>query len=277
MVWSCGRSELRKTMDEDGSKPVVRILHHMARSGGTVIAKCLGSMDGVVLLSEIHPAGTRYFNPLQQAHQWFGLLTPGDLRRLQTGGTVDFRDAISLIAERCSTKGKVLLLRDWSHLDFTAVPFLPEPSYRLTLAEVLAERFRVVHTASVRHPIDQWLSLRRLPLLQGKISVGEFLRGYARFSEHCIDIGFVRYEDFTVDPDAQLRTLCERLRLRYDPGYRGRWAAYQKVTGDRQGNRSQREIKPLPRQAMEPGLLEALESNADYLHALELLGYRHPQ
>ena len=39
----------------------------MARSGGTIICRCLASMERIVLLSEIHPLGARMFNPLDQA------------------------------------------------------------------------------------------------------------------------------------------------------------------------------------------------------------------
>ena len=35
-----------------GARPTLRLVHHMARSGGTLISKCLGCMTGVLLLSE---------------------------------------------------------------------------------------------------------------------------------------------------------------------------------------------------------------------------------
>ena len=49
-------------------KPTIRIIHHFACSGGTLISRCLSSMPNVFLLSEVHPhselyllhKGTRY-------------------------------------------------------------------------------------------------------------------------------------------------------------------------------------------------------------------------
>jgi hypothetical protein len=117
-------------------------------------------MKRVILLSEIHPLGTDRFNPIQQASRWHSLLTPEDLTL-----RLSFIDAIALIDRRCEERDAVLLIRDWSHLDFTAVPFLQQPSYRLTTAEMLSDRFEIIHTATVRHPIDQWLSLRDLALI----------------------------------------------------------------------------------------------------------------
>ena len=257
-------------------RPVIRVIHHMARSGGTVISKCLGSMEGVALFSEIPPAAVRRFDPLRQAHEWYGLLTPGDLARIRKHG-VDFGAAMALIVRRCAERGKIPVVRDWTHIDFTGVPFVATPCYRLRLAEALTERFSVLKTASVRHPIDQWLSLRRLVIVQGKLSLEDFLHGYRRFAERCLEFGFMRYEDFTRDPDTQLRSLCGRLRIPFDPGYRSRWSSYTNITGARHSNRADHDITPLPRRTVDPGLLERFEANEDYRRAIELLGYGHPQ
>ena len=37
------------------SKPVIRLIHHFACSGGTLVSKCLSVMPNVFLLSEVHP------------------------------------------------------------------------------------------------------------------------------------------------------------------------------------------------------------------------------
>jgi hypothetical protein len=233
-------------------------------------------MKDVVLLSEIHPLATNLFNPLDQAHNWFSLLTPEDIQWMNRKGQLNLLEAIDIVYQRCEERGKTLIIRDWSHLDFTAIPFLPRPSYRLTLADVLKERFCVVHAATVRHPIDQWLSLRRLPLLENKITLEFFLRGYRRFAEHCARIGFIRYEDLTQDNVARMCDLCDKLKIRFDPEFNNRWASYDKITGDKGGGRGGSVIRPLPRRTTEPGLIEQFEKNADYLHTIELLGYRHP-
>jgi hypothetical protein len=110
------------------AKPVLRLIHHMARSGGTVISRCLGCMSGVILLSEIHPLGIRQFNPLAQAQRWFGLLSSHDLAALAARGQIGFADAIELIHRRAEECNQRLVVRDWSHLDFTGVPFVARPA-----------------------------------------------------------------------------------------------------------------------------------------------------
>lgn len=259
------------------TRPTIRLVHHMARTGGTVISKCLGSMERVALLSEIHPAGGRWFNPLQQAHKWHGLLTEQDLARLRGGAPMPFHVAIALIEQRARERGLSLVLRDWSHLDFTAVPFLPQPSYRLTLAIALAPAFEIVHTATVRHPIDQWLSVSRLGVIKGRLGLADYLRGYRRFAEVAVRIGFLRYEDFAQDPEPAMALLCERLRLPYDPGFRERWMHYAKITGDTPPGPRPPEITPARRKPVPDELVAAFAGNEDYRRAIELLGYGHPE
>jgi hypothetical protein len=248
----------------------------MARSGGTLISRCLGCMSGVLLLSEIHPLGTAQFNPLVQAQRWYGLLSSQDLAELKARGRIAFVDAIDLIYRRAADAGQRLVVRDWSHLDFTGVPFVANPAYRLLTAEALAGRFELRQVCTVRHPLDQWLSLRQLAVIHGKLPLGAYLAGYRRFAEQARAIGFLRYEDFAADPGTIMKELCRRLEVRFDRHFAERWSSYAFVTGDVSGSRGGCQIQPVPRRTAEAGLLAELAANADYQASLELLGYHHP-
>lgn len=236
-----------------------------------MISRCLASMNGVVLLSEIHPLGVRMFDPLQQAHSWYGLVTEDDLQRLQ-GQRIAFADAIGLIARRCAEQGRLLVLRDWSHLDYTGIPYAA-PVYRCRLAESLQDGFDLVRTSTVRHPLDQWLSLSTKPALRGRLDPARYLEGVERFAEDAVSVGFARYEDFTRAPDDTLRAICAALELPFDPGYRDRWAGYANVTGDVMPGRGGAEIRPLPRQPVDPEERRAFCALPAYARILERLGY----
>lgn len=257
------------------SKPVIRVLHHTARTGGTVISRCLGVMPSVVLLSEIHPLGTKHFDPLRQARDWFQLVSSAELTRFGELDRAQFVDAIALVHSRCEQRGQQLILRDWSHLDFTGFPFVDSPVYRLQLVDVLENHFHVVHTITVRHPLDQLLSLRRLPIMQAQWDEERILHGFRRFAEVAADVGFLRYEDFTASPDQVLRQICERLQVPFDPTYRERWAGYRNVTGDPSLQRST--IAPEARGPVDAVWLNRLWQNWDYRRTLEVLGYEHPR
>jgi hypothetical protein len=255
-------------------RPVLRLVHHMARTGGTAICKGLAVMPGVALLSEIHPLAMEKFDPLRQAKDWFGLVGPEDIARL--GPHPDFVGAIRLIAARAEARALRLVIRDWSHLDFTGPPLVETPSYRLAAAEMLKPHFRLLQVATVRHPIDQWQSLRRLPIMRGRIDLGRFLEGYRRFAEICFRIGFVRFEDFCADPDAALKRLCAALDIPFDAGWRAGWTGYDRITGDEGAKRGAGEPALPRRRPLEPGLADAFLKHPDYRPALDLLGYGHP-
>jgi protein O-GlcNAc transferase len=275
-------------MDSANGKPTIRILHHMARSGGTIIARCLGSMQRVTLLSEVSPVPYRaitpatigsclQFHPIVQAYKWHELFTVEEAEMLSVQTSLDYATLIELVHQRCAERGQTLLLRDWSHADFTAHPPFPEPTYKLSIVEALQDRFHIRHTASVRHPIDQWLSLRRLAVIDGHVSLKQFLSGYRRFAEKCVEMEFVRYDDLVNSPTTEIQKLCDRLDLRYDPNFETEWVNYSKVTGDMNQNRAETAIKKLPRRDFEIELLQQCESSADYWKSLELLGFAHPE
>jgi len=249
----------------------------MGRSGSTLICKCLGCMDNIKLLSEIHPLGINLFNPLSQAHEWFGLLNPHDIEKLQHTA-IPFVEAIKLVELRSRQRGETLIIRDWGHLDFTGFPILDNPSYELGLAKALKQDFRLVQTAIVRHPLDQWLSLFELEAMadtidSGQLSLAFFLKGYLEFAKHCQKIGYIRYEDFTRQPESIMQEMCNNLDIPYDRGFINHWHEYRSITGDVSSARGGNEIGPLKRRPFESGLMASLDREPAYHEALKILGY----
>ncbi len=262
----------------DAKKPTVRLLMHLARTGGTIFSKCLAVMPRVALLSEIHPAGLRNFNPLRQAFEWHGLLTTKDVEDFRKSGRMDFADAIDLVWRRCEAKHLKLVIRDWNHLDFHGLPYLAQPTRTLMTSDLLGKRFRLLRFCTVRHPIDHWLSLSKLATIAGKMSIDQFCVGCLGFAEHAVKIGFVRYEDFTREPAVGMQKICAALDVEFDPTFQRRWQNYTKITGDTTGSRGGKEkIVPLARKPVEPALLEQFDASESYHRANALLGYGHPE
>jgi hypothetical protein len=283
-------------------RPTIRLIHHLPRAGGTAICKCLGAMNDVTLLSEIHPsnmqlsakvifhkgklptfsaldpsdkalpAETFIFNALYQACYWFRLVRPQELSALSRD--LDFVGILALIAQRASERGDVLVIREWSYVDFWAKPFVPEPTFRLRLPELLGERFELKQAFTVRHPLDQWLSWRNFDSEDHLgLDLETFMLGCRRFAEIAARRGFHRYEDFTRQPSGALAQICEDLDVPFDEGYVVRWFNYRTITGDVSSTRGTDEIVPLKRRPVDPATLEAVSSNRDYQATLELLGY----
>jgi hypothetical protein len=252
----------------------LRILHVLARSGGTLVGRCLASMSEAMLLSEIHPRGLA--SPVRQAARWFGLVTTEEAARLD--GPAQFPAAIALLRQRAEAQGKKLILREWSHLDFYGWPYVEDSLWRSSLADLFAGDFTLRRAALVRHPVEQLFSMSQLVVMQGRRDLGRFLMGYRRFAEMAAETGFVRYEDFTREPDAALRRLCGLLDLDFDPAYALRWAGWNRITGDGADSRGGGEprIRPLPPWPTSPAMLARLAEQPDYRKALALLGYAHP-
>lgn len=261
------------------AKPTIRLLHHMARSGGTLISRCLGSMQGHCLLSEIHPDGAttlqpkRYrIDPLRQAFEWYQLIDSQDLEVFRQDPP-SFQQLMWLIEQRASARGLKLIVRDWSHIDWIGAPFC-QPQYESRLADCFPD-YTVLRHCTVRHPIDQYLSLMKLGIIaKSNLTIDAYLEGMLEFSQLCDQIGFTRYEDLTHAPDPHLQHICQALDLDFDPGYAERWSSYKYITGDTNFSRGGAEaIRPLKRRAAKKDLVDDFCARPSYHQIKALLGY----
>ena len=152
-------------------------------------------------------------HPLAQANDWFGLLTDDDIAELKSGPDLEFSTSIDLIYERCAENGKQLVIRDWNHLDFLALPFLNTRTNRLTLIESLRPSYDIKQICLVRHAMDQSQSFLRLQIWQkyGESEFNLLLRSMRLFAEYVSKIGFIRYEDFVGVMQRSLATPAKNL------------------------------------------------------------------
>jgi hypothetical protein len=260
-------------------KPELRIVHNMARSGGTLISKCLGCMGSVMLLSEIHPLGTGFANPLTQAQNWFNLFEQSDIVNLKKQNKTKFNEIILFLEQRARERGDFLILRDWAHLDYTGSPFMI-PDYRNKLLLELTGSFSFIQLSIVRDPVSQWLSLIRLPtmsasLKNGELNLDRYLFGYRKYAEFCSQSNFIRYEDFLSEPKKIMQQACANLKINFDPNFITKWSNYKNITGDTVDGFSLggNDIRPLIVSPIDSALKKQFLANLDYHIAIKLLGY----
>jgi hypothetical protein len=254
------------------------ILHQLARTGGTIINRCLGCMRNIVMLSELHPTLPQgaSFHPLYQAGQWFDLFGPEERANFRANAVRekkidDFIRSLELIEERTRSSGRHLLIREFSHADFVRTP-LTQPEFRSRMADALGERYALRRSAVVRNPLDQWRSMQDYPAIRGRCSLSDYLDGYRRFAEMAVQVGFVRYEDFCREPAAALELLCANLGMPFDAEFSDHWVHYNKLTGDL-GRPPALPIRARSRPPPAPQLMDALRQSPDYRASLALLGY----
>ncbi len=257
-------------------KPTLRIVHHLHRTGGTLISKCLASLPSISLLSEINPGAPEEFfvlDPVFQANFWLRLLGEQEARRLKGA---PFREKITAVHAAASARGDSLVIRNWAYLDFFALPFADQPTNQLTLARDLEQDFELRQVTTVRHPLDQWLSWCAY---RGSAKASDFT--FAQFAAACLQfqtqssaLPVIRYEDFTADPHETMRQLCGILVLEFDPEFIKKWPYYHQITGDDNDRASgDWKIESRPRRPVSQQLLDEISGNHDYQTLLQHYGY----
>lgn len=191
-----------------------------ARSGGTLLSRCLGSLPDVVLVSEVSPecrgrkdGGKRTIGA--QAESWYGVrIDPGDY-------VGEARD----LAAHCEAQGKRLVVRDWTVASFVQMRANGNrPSGRLLAVETLAQVGNVRAFVFVRDAIDIWIS---------NGCHRSFFGAYRKYIDAVLAGGLpvFKYESFCARPDETMREICEVADLEFSPAYRN-YCQYGKVTGD---------------------------------------------
>ena len=257
-------------------KTRVALLHHLPRSGGTVLSRCIGSLESVALLSEINPHSVTRFNPLVQARDWHGLFDADLDTKMQDGDTEGFKFAIAKITSALASTPKQLVVRDWSHVDFMGIPIESDRPGSLRLASTLASDFDVMSVASIRNPVDQYLSMHKLPILQESWDSELVWRAMRKFAEQIQGMPWIRYEQFVVDPEKEIKRLCEHWQIQFDDRFLTRWTEYVHVTGD-PVRLTKREIQRTPRSPVPDDFWLSVVENDDFYATLDILGYSLPE
>ncbi len=191
----------------------VRLLHHLACTGGTLFARCLASMPNTLLLSEVAPhsrlGGPRHsrFHPTDLVRM---------IRESARGGSVELESEIFLgglrpVVGDCERRGLRLVLRDHAHSAWCSDS---TPDDAPTLRQLLQGRFATRAVVTVRHPLDSWLSLRInrwVHFSPGNLE--EYARRYHAFLDAHDDCAHFRYEDLVHEPGRVMTELCEHLAL----------------------------------------------------------------
>lgn len=243
-------------------------IHHLPGSGGTVVSKAVASSDGSFVLSEIHPSrhmGGR-FHPLVQLRDGYAsLLTDRDRDEIHHR----FVEDIELARRVAARHGRALVVRDHAYLDF-----LHSDRFHSALLETLEPHYQIDKLASIRDPVDTYLSFRAIREAQGsrpEFDPDEFCQRMIRFADAFSDAIYVRHEDFAAEPAMTLRSVCAALGLSFNPDFARRVTEFRHFTGD--SGRSGPKIEPRPRREVEQSVLAAFADSTAYQQICDRFGY----
>lgn len=240
-----------------------------ARSGGTLLNKCLGSLPGTVVLSEVNPMGgghgregeLSHTTVRAQAKHWYGIDLSSD----------DFVEGIEELHAICERSGRRLIVRDFSQINFLPKPDRVPPR-RLLTVEKLQERLDIIPFAFVRNCIDIILSM--------SISMENFFPHYLFYLQEVSRHGMrvFKFEDFCSDPEAEMRKICDHIDVPYDEAFTRDYASFDRANGDTQirgGSRGARQggIRPLPRKRVPFRRIREISGSRGIKEANDLLGY----
>lgn len=237
--------ELVKHHEKSTQEPV-RLIHHFACTGGTLITKCLACSPNAQALSELDPLSSKtsaagHFNPTDLIQ----LLQFGNRGASMEDKLGLFTAGFKALYDAATAKGLRILVRDHTNSHFCVGAALPE---RPTLAEILEPNFSTVSIITVRHPLDSWLSLANNRWIEfSPPTLDEYARRYLAFLAAYPNTRRFKYEDFVASPDEVLSEMCAELLLPFPSDYKDLYMVHQ-FSGDsgRKGDViSQRERRPV--------------------------------
>jgi hypothetical protein len=245
-------------------KGIIRTIHHLASSGGTIISKTIAAQPGVVFLSEMNPSHPVLFSPLDPFPQL--LVNYPDLfpdRKIRQV----FAERIMEVHSACAAKSMSLVVRDHSHTDFT-LRQVRKPGLRKLLID---SGFEVRSIATLRHPIDVWLSMSASGFNKSLPDFTTYCQRVKLFADNYKDLPLFRYEDFTANTDSVVEKMVRALDLVFDPEF-GQRLGEVRVSGDSGRLRNQTQIQVLQRRQV-PDLLREEANRPENVRILTELGY----
>jgi len=252
-------------------KPLLRIIHHLACSGGTVISKCLAAMPHVALISEVNPLnrfGSDFepTNPLLQLERSYQKLSIQDI-------VEDFTRQVAHANRICLRDDVDLVIRDHSHTDFCMGT---APAATCPITDYLSSDYELLSVVTVRHPLDSYLGI----LAQGwekqfsPSNLDEYSRRYQAFLDRYASLPMLRYEDFCTQPETFMENLCNILEIGYSGGFLRRFGKIA-LSGD-SGRAGILTIEPRPRREVPEQVQSEIESSILFSSLLDRLGYCLP-
>ena len=252
--------------------PPLRLVHHLACSGGTVIARCIAALPNVRLLSEVDPLsdhghmGEKFFPSDLIGLAKFGSRPPDRAVLLEI-----FRTGLTALYEDSRRSGLDLVLRDHAHSHFCHGD---APEERPSLREILTGSYPLRGVVTLRHPLDSFLGLANNGWLHfAPATVAEYARRYHAFLDRHADLPWLRYEDFLQDPETEMQRICTALDLVYDPAFRQLFPTLQ-LSGD--SGRAGVSLAPRPRRACPEALLDEVRTSTPFTALIDRMGYDLP-
>lgn len=227
------------------TKPILRIIHHFACSGGTLISKCLAAQPNVFLLSELNPYSTLHLGNYKAKFLPTDIIGQARYARvpdMDLLATDIFAKSIIMTEKHVRERGGRLVIRAHSHSDYCVGAYTVKSE---SLSAILSEFFHIEQIVTVRDPIDSFSSLVNNGWVHfSPATFDEYCRRLLIFLKQFGPDQVFSYEAFTTDPKTQMRLMLEKLKLPLNEEFDSYFEIFN-VSGD--SGRSSSVISPRDR------------------------------
>jgi hypothetical protein len=230
----------------------IPIIYSFARSGGTLINRCLGCIPGNIVLSEVNPHASLV--PIEvQARDWFKLLPYSDFYEFSKK---TYADKIYLLAEAARQQDSHLIIRDWTTINFLdrASDDIYAPSMVLEQELYLEKNgFNIYPIVLARRSADVYESLTRTFKHLRNLSIKEFGNCYLDYVQKVSKYQVFHYEFFCLEPAKEFKRMCDVLGVNYSDTFVTEFSKFTYCTGDN--------TLPKPSRGGQIGKITVMESN----------------
>ncbi len=252
-------------------KPVIRIIHHLACSGGTILSKCLAAMPNIYLLSEVHPFTELHLGngkPKYSPTDISSLIKYADIPNSDELATELFLSNVIKAYEHVRLYGGTLVLRDHTHSDFC----LGETSKdHGAVYSLLESHFKIKNIVTIRNPIDAYLSLVKNNWLHfTPASFEEYCRRFIAMTKVYAECDFYLYEDLVKASIPTMEKICQSLNLNFSNYFEYIFDIFR-VTGD--SGRTSSVIAERTRRYLSPEFLIEIEEAESFKEICKCYGY----
>ena len=212
---------------------LMSVFYSFARSGGTLVNRCLGAVKGNLVLSEVNPHGAQV--PIEvQARDWLGLVKEEEFAAF---GAQGYGAKIRSLADKAAARGQHLIIRDWTTLNFLRGLHFQYSDPSLVLEqEIYLARYGLVPRVAVlvRRAAAVYESIVRTFDHFRDLRVDDFGAAYGAYARAVAGYPIFQFERFCADPRGELRRLCDVLGAAYAESFLADFRSFDRCTGDNQ-------------------------------------------
>ncbi|MAD45502.1 hypothetical protein [Alteromonas australica] len=262
-----------KALEESrlNTKPTIRVIHHLACSGGTLVSKCLAALPNVFLLSELHPTSKLHMGGGKPKFLPADVITQARYANVPDIDALAWKifvNNIKTTENHVSRLGGHLVIREHTHSDFCVGDSFEKKS---SVVEHLSSEFNVLRVATLRDPIDSYLSLlsNNWEHFEPK-GFAEYCKRVNTFISEYTSEQVFKYEDFVEDPKESIQKIAKVLDLPFSDSFLDTFDIL-KVTGD--SGRSSDTISPRSRREISKDLSKEMKNERHYKILKEKFNY----